>query len=93
MAKQQQMTIRMDSKLYQLAKNKCKTQFGIGLSPLIKIFLMSFVTQKGVGFYVGDDDVCKLFERWLGKKKMERHRKGCAPLPGPRLKDLYELKV
>ena len=92
MAKQQQMTIRMDYKLYQMAKNKCKTQFGIGLSPLIKIFLKSFVTQKGVGFYVGDDDLCKLFTRWLGKKKMERYRKGCAPLPGPRLKDLYELK-
>ena len=92
MAKQQQLSIRIDQDLYLMAKNKCKKQFGIGLSPLIKIFLKSFVTQNGVGFYVGDDDLCHLFSRWLSKKQMERGRKGCAPLPGPRLKDLYELK-
>ncbi|MFC1656147.1 hypothetical protein ACFL3C_04725 [Patescibacteria group bacterium] len=89
--KQQQLTIRMDSELYQMAKNKCKTQFGIGLSPLVKMFLKSFVTQKGVGFYVGDEDLCNLFTRWLSRKKMEIGRKGCTPLSGPRLKDLYDL--
>ncbi|HLG25912.1 MAG TPA: hypothetical protein VI588_03975 [Candidatus Gracilibacteria bacterium] len=82
----------MDDKLYQMAKAKCKDEFGIGLAPLIKIFLKSFVTQQGVGFYVGNDDLCKLFARWLSKKKLERYRKGSAPLPGPRLKDLYDLK-
>lgn len=92
MIKQQQLTIRMDSNLYDLAKNKCKRQFGIGLSPLIKVFLKSFVTQRGIGFYIGDDDLCVLFNRWLGKKRAERGRKGCAPMPGPRLKDIYELK-
>lgn len=91
MSKQKQVSIRMDYELYERAKHKCKTHFGIGLSPLIKIFLKSFVTQKGVGFYVGDDDLCKMFTRWLRKKTMEQGRKGCASLPGPRLKDLYEL--
>jgi len=90
--KQQQLTIRMDAQLYKLAKNKCNNQFGIGLSPLIKFFLKAFVTQKGIGFFVGDDDLCKLFNMWLTRKKLEINRKGCAPLPGPRLKDLYELK-
>jgi hypothetical protein len=81
----------MDTGLYQMAKDKCKAKFGIGLSPLIKIFLKAFVTQRGVGFYIGDDDLCKMFSRWLGKKMMEKNRKGCAPLPGPQLKDIYEL--
>ncbi len=87
-----QLNIRLDEHLYIMAKNKCKNQFGIGLTPLIKIFLKSFVTQSGVGFYVGDDDLCKMFNSWLGKKWLEQHRKGCAPLPGPKLRDLYSLK-
>jgi hypothetical protein len=90
-AKQVQITIRVDQELYDLVKEKCKDTLGIGISPLIKVFLKSFVTQRGVGFYVGDEDFCHLFNRWLGKKEMERYRKGCAPLPGPRLKDLYDL--
>ncbi len=86
------MIIRLDEELYKAAKHKCKERFGIGLTPLIKIFLKSFVTQKGVGFYVGDDDLAQLFNSWLSKKRLEKGRKGCAPLPGPRLKDLYDLK-
>jgi len=88
---QHQFNIRLNYDLYIKAKSKCKNEFGIGLGPLIKIFLKSFVTQKGIGFYVGDDDLRKLFRNWLHKKQMEQWRKGCAPLPGPRLKDLYEL--
>lgn len=91
MSKQQQLTIRMDYELYQMAKNKCKTHFGIGLSPLIKIFLRAFVTQRGVGFYVGDDDLRHLFTRWFSKKKAEKGRKGCAAMPGPYLRDIYDL--
>ncbi len=91
MPKQQQLNIRLDQELYKTARNKCKTQLGIGLSPLIKIFLKSFVTQPGVGFYVGDQNLCELFTRWLIKKKLEIGRKGCAPLPGPHLRDLYDL--
>jgi hypothetical protein len=81
----------MNAELYHRAKAKCKDRFGIGLSPLIKIFLKSFVTQRGVGFYVGDDDLCELIWRWLGKKRGERDRKGCAPMPGPGLRDIYDL--
>lgn len=88
---QQQLTVRLDPELYRLAKQKCQDRFGIGLSPLIKVFLKSFVTQRGVGFYVGDDDLCKMFNNWLVKKNWEQKRKGCAPLPGPQLRDLYAL--
>jgi len=88
-----QLTVQMDSRLYLAARDKCKSELGIGLSPLIKMFLKAFVTQRGVGFWVGDDDLCRLFSRWLSKKRMEIARKGCAPLPGPRLRDIYELKT
>lgn len=91
MAKQVQLTIRMDQELYDKAKAKCNERFGIGLSPLVKVFLKSFVTQRGVGFFIGDEDFCHLFNRWISKKSLERHQKGCTPLPGPRLKDLYDL--
>ena len=87
----QQITIRMDAELYVKAKQKCRNEFGIGLAPLIKIFLKAFTTQKGMGFYVGDDDLCKLFSKWLMKKKMGKLRKGCARLPGPCLNDIYNL--
>jgi len=47
--------------------------------------------QKCVGFFVGDEDLRRVFSRWLSKKSLEKGRDGCAPLPGPKLKDLYEL--
>ena len=91
MKKQKLLTVRLNEDLYEMAKQKCKSDFGIGLSPLIKVFLRSFVSQRGVGFYVGDEDLSLLFNRWLHKKYLEKNRKGCAPLPGPKLKDLYDL--
>lgn len=91
MDKQKQLTVRIDAELYEMAKNKCYSQFGIGLSPLIKVFLKSFITQKGVGFYVGDDDLCNLFAKWLIKKRMDQGKKGGSHLYGPHLKDLYHL--
>ncbi|MBU0981991.1 hypothetical protein KKC94_04850 [Patescibacteria group bacterium] len=85
------LTVVMDAELYDLAKDKCNSKFGIGLSPLIKVFLKSFVSQKGVGFFVGDEDLCNLFNRWLYKKGWEQVRKDGIPVPGSRLKDLYDL--
>jgi hypothetical protein len=81
---QRQLTIRLDEELLWMVKNKCKNRLGISVSALIKIFLKAFITQAGVGFYIGDDDLCKLYARWLNKKKNN--------LPfGLALKDLYEL--
>lgn len=61
------LTVRIEKTLFDNAMKKCKTKFGISLSALIKVFLASFTSQKGVGFYVGDDDICQLFERWLSE--------------------------
>lgn len=91
MKKIKQLTVRMDAELYEMAKEKCYSQFGISLSPLIKVFLKSFVTQKGVGFYVGDDDLCNLFAKWLIKKRFNQGKNGGSHLYGPYLKDLYDL--
>lgn len=89
--KQKQLTVRMDENLYEMAREKCYDQFGIGLSPLIKVFLKAFVTQGGVGFYVGDDDLCGLFSKWLMKKRMGKGVKRGSHAYGPYLKDLYNL--
>lgn len=72
-----------------MAKNKCENEFGFGITPLIKIFLRAFVSQKGIGFFVGDEDLRKIFTRWMDKKLMEKSYRG--RLPGPRLKDIYNL--
>jgi hypothetical protein len=91
MKNEHQLNLRLDAELYRLAKAKCKDQFGIGLAPLIKIFLRTFVTQRGVGFFVGDIDLKNIVSRWLTKKIFEKNRKRCSPLPGPRLRDLYDM--
>lgn len=91
MNKQRQLNIRIDEKIYQIVKNKCKEEFGIGITPLIKIFLKTFATQKGVGFFVGDLDLQKIIYDWLRKKYLEKGRQGCAPLAGPNLDELYKL--
>ncbi len=83
-----QMNIRIDPELLRRAKMKCKDQFGISLSCLVKVFLKSFISQFGVGFCVGDQDFKKLFNQWLITKRLPKQK---SRLPGPRLKDLYEL--
>ena len=86
-----QITIRLEDDLHQKAKQKCKNKYNITLSSLIKVFLASFASQKGIGFYIGDDDICQLFNRWL-ELKYERkvHPNGFRVYP-PRLQDLYDL--
>lgn len=91
MKKQKQLNIRIDPELYNAAQIKCFNEFGIGLSPLIKVFLKSFITQKGVGFYIGDDDLCQLFAKWLIKKRADKWKKGGYRGYGPYLKDIYDL--
>ena len=87
-----QINIGLDAELYQLAKIKCKDQFGIGLSPLIKMFLRAFVTQKGVGFFVGDQQLRQLFTSWLTKKYMRKNNSQMPDSWGPRLQDIYDMK-
>ena len=91
MKKQRQLNIRINEDLYEAAKQKCEDQFGIPLSNLVKLFLRSFISQRGVGFYVGDDDLCKLFQKWFTKKSLMNTRKGGQYYAGPYLKDLFKL--
>ena len=66
------ITIRIDKELNERAQFKCKTLFGIGLSTLMKLFLKSFVSQKNVGFYVGDDAFNDSLNRELNRRKMKQ---------------------
>ncbi|MFC1751237.1 hypothetical protein ACFL2V_20845 [Pseudomonadota bacterium] len=91
MSKQKQLIVRMNPELYDRAQHKCKEHYGIGLSVLVKMFLRAFVTQQGIGFFVGDQNLRDLFLRWLRRKEFEKGRKGCARMPGPLLRDIYEM--
>lgn len=86
-----QITIRLEDDLHQRAKQKCKQKFNITLSSLIKVFLASFASQKGVGFYIGDDDICQLFERWLWQQYIFKKEPNAYKVYPTRLKDLYNL--
>ena len=88
-----QVNIKLNKELYEKVKNKCTFQLGIGLSPLIKIFLTSFISQKGLGLYIGDEYLSNIVSRWIRKKKLQIYRKGSAPLPGPLLKEIYDLNT
>lgn len=85
------ITLRLDDDLHQKATLKCKQKFNITLSSLIKVFLSSFASQRGVGFYIGDDDICQLFARWLRMKRDLITNPNGFKVNPPRLKDLYEL--
>jgi antitoxin component of RelBE/YafQ-DinJ toxin-antitoxin module len=61
MPEQTQFTIRMSADLHNKAKTKCKEEFDMCLSTLVKLFLKSFISQKGIGFTIGDDEFYKLF--------------------------------
>ena len=84
------LTVRMDEELYQMAKVKAK-KLGLPLATLVKVFLRSFITQKGVGFYVGDDDLTELFRRWMSKRQFEKDRGSRVAVIGPKLKDIFDL--
>ena len=85
------ITIILEDNLHKKANQKCKEKFNITLASLIKVFLVSFTSQKGVGFYVGDDDICQLFERWLREKQERKTNPNGFKVYPPRLKDLYDL--
>lgn len=91
MSKQIQLTIRLDEELYKTAKWKSE-KLGLPLSTLVRVFLKSFTTQRGVGFYVGDQDLAQLFNRWMSKRQFEKARGGRIAVLGPRLNDIFDLR-
>lgn len=92
MPKEIQLTIRMPEELHKKAAYKCKNEFHMCLSTLLKLFLKSFVSQRGIGFHIGDEEFYSLFNRWLRKKEFERQRGIHYPRLGPTLKELYDSK-
>lgn len=90
MSKSRQINVRIDAELYRNAKWKAE-KIGFPLATLVRVFLKSFTTQAGVGFYIGDQDLAKLFNNWMGKKQLENAGSGRLNASGPRLKDIFEL--
>jgi len=90
MTKYKQISIRLDAALYETAKWKAK-KLGLPLGTLIRVFLKALCTQRGAGFYIGDQDLAQLFNRWMDKKQFEKMHGGRVAVIGPRLKDIFEL--
>ena len=89
-AKFKQLTIRTDHETYRVAKWKAD-KLGLPLATLLRVFLKAFISQRGVGFYVGDQDLAHLVNRWMDKKQFEKMHGGRVAVIGPRLKDIFEL--
>ena len=91
MSKKKSFTVSLDAELYRMAKWKAD-KLGFPLATLVRVFLKSFTTQSGVGFYVGDQDLVKLLNRWMSDRQFEKRGGGSMRFGGPRLKDIFELK-
>ena len=89
-SKYKQINIRLDAGLYETAKWKA-AKLGLPLGTLIRVFLKALCTQRGAGFYIGDQDLARLFNRWMDKKQFEKMHGGRVAVTGPRLKDIFEL--
>jgi len=72
MSKKKQITIYLNEDLYEAVKQKCHDQLNVCMGTFIKIFLKAFVTQEGVGFFVGNEDLRKKFKSWLIQKHHEK---------------------
>ncbi len=90
MSKYKQINIRLDARLHEEAKWKAG-KLGLPLSTLIRVFLKAMTTQRGAGFYIGDQDLAQIFNRWMDKRQFEKMRGGRVAVIGPRLKDIFEL--
>lgn len=93
MSKKVTITIRLDEDLYQLAKYKSDKQLCMPLATLIRVFLKSFVTQSGVGFFVGDHDLTDLINKWVRHRDFERKRDGRLTIHNMKLRDIFNLKA
>lgn len=92
MSKHKQISIRLDMQLYETARWKAQ-KLGLPLGTLIRVFLKALCTQRGAGFYIGDQDLAQLFNQWMDKKQFEKMHGGRVAVIGPRLKDIFELST
>lgn len=84
------LTVQMDAKLYDKAMRKAKGEFGVPLSSIIKLYLHAFISQRGAGFLVADQEMAQRFDCYLNRKECERKYGKGARVPGPRLTKLYK---
>ena len=92
MKKKKKLTIVLDEDLYDIVKYKADKQLCMPLATLVRVFLKSFATQKGVGFFVGDQDLKELINKWVRHRDFERARDGRVTLNNVRLKDIFDLE-
>lgn len=87
------LTIRLDEDLYRQARQKADKKLCMPLATLIRVFLKSFVTQPGVGFFVGDHDLTDLINKWVSHRDFERLRDGRLTIKNIKLRDIFDLKA
>jgi len=94
MSKKFAITIRLDEELYRQAKHKADKELCMPLATLLRVFLKAFVTQAGVGFFVGNHDLAELINKWVRHRKFERSRNTRLNLNNSyRLRDIFDLDV
>ncbi len=88
---QKRLNFLIDAELYKQFKSKCNMKYNITMSALLKVFIKSFVTQDGVGFVIGDQNLRRKFNSWLLKREAQKWPNSDGTFLDTRLKDLYDL--
>jgi antitoxin component of RelBE/YafQ-DinJ toxin-antitoxin module len=93
MPKKVTITIRLDEDLYKEAKQKADRVLYMPLATLIRVFLKVFISQEGIGFFVGDHNLKKLINNWIRHRNLERFRQRRDTVHPSRLKDIFDLNA
>jgi len=93
MSKKITITIRLDEDLYKQAKYKSDKKLCMPLATLVRVFLKAFVTQTGVGFFVGNNDLTDLINKWVRHRDFERSRDGRLTIHNMKLRDIFNLEA
>jgi len=92
MSKKITITVRLDEDLYKQAKFKSDKKLCMPLATLIRVFLKAFISQKGVGFFVGDQELTEVINKWVRKRDFERSRNGRLSIINNKLRDIFDLE-
>jgi antitoxin component of RelBE/YafQ-DinJ toxin-antitoxin module len=92
MSKKVTITIRLDEDLFKEAKYKADKILCMPLATLIRVFLKAFTTQKGIGFFVGEQDLVELINKWIHHRQFERESEKRYTIHNNRLRDIFDLK-
>jgi hypothetical protein len=91
--KKKKLTVVLDEDLYKQAKLKSDKKLCMPLATLVRVFLKAFVTQKGVGFFVGESELTELINKWVRHRDFERSRDGRVTIHNNKLRDIFDLKA